>query len=256
MIYITAICLALLLGSFFYNWSLRQINSIQNKKDSKKSIIKGHSVCDHCGHQLSLIDLIPVIGFVIRKGKCHYCHKSISKYYPLSEIALALVFVILLHRADLLFSHYYQIPLLILAICYLYAAAWVDAVTGMLPDVLNFSAVFLALLYRLSFGINSIHHIVYSVIILVGLVLLCHLGRERLWGQGDNIYLFSISLILPQSHNVFWVIAISSWIAVLFLLIKNKFNYKTIKGSKVHYSPYLFLAMLVFIYIYPYKLLW
>jgi prepilin signal peptidase PulO-like enzyme (type II secretory pathway) len=256
MIYIIITCLALLLGSFFYNWSSRQINSIQSKKGSQKSITKGHSVCDHCGHQLLFVDLIPIIGFVLRQGRCHYCHKNISRYYPMSEIALVLIFFMLYHRYDLLFSHYYQIPLLVLAICYLYSAAWVDALTGMIPDILNFSAVFLALLYRLSFGISHAPHIAYSVAILVGLVLLCYLSREQLWGQGDNIYLFSISLILPYSHNIFWVIAISSWIAVLFLLIKNKFNYKTIKGSKVHYSPYLFLAMLVFIYIYPYKLLW
>lgn len=51
---------------------------------------KERSICPACGHKLAFMDLIPLISWVILKGKCRYCNSPIGIRYPLSEIAFSL----------------------------------------------------------------------------------------------------------------------------------------------------------------------
>lgn len=57
------------------------------------SITTGKSMCPHCRHELTAKDLVPVLSWLSLGGKCRYCGKSISKQYPLVELATALLFV-------------------------------------------------------------------------------------------------------------------------------------------------------------------
>ena len=70
--------MGLILGSF--------INVVALRDKNRKSILNGRSKCPNCKHQLVWYDLIPILSFVFLKGKCRYCHKSISLRYPLVEI--------------------------------------------------------------------------------------------------------------------------------------------------------------------------
>lgn len=52
------------------------------------------SRCDSCGHRLGPLDLIPVLGFFLARGKCKYCGESFSIRYALWEAAAGLLFVL------------------------------------------------------------------------------------------------------------------------------------------------------------------
>ncbi|MEA3304466.1 MAG: prepilin peptidase, partial [Patescibacteria group bacterium] len=43
-------------------------------------------MCPHCQHTLSAKELIPLVSFLIQKGKCKHCHEKISLQYPLVEL--------------------------------------------------------------------------------------------------------------------------------------------------------------------------
>lgn len=49
-------------------------------------------MCPGCKHQLSIVDLIPVISWILLKGRCRYCKKTISVQYPLVELLTAILF--------------------------------------------------------------------------------------------------------------------------------------------------------------------
>src|SRR3990167_6061984 len=61
----------------------------------KNKKITGRSQCDFCKKKLKPIDLIPVFSFFQLGGKCKYCRKKLSFYYPFVEIVTAVVFVVL-----------------------------------------------------------------------------------------------------------------------------------------------------------------
>ena len=50
-----------------------------------------YSVCDFCHHPLSWWQLIPILGFIIQRGRCHWCETQISAFFPLSELMIILV---------------------------------------------------------------------------------------------------------------------------------------------------------------------
>lgn len=56
------------------------------------SILWGRSECPHCKHRLYARDLIPIFSFLFQGRKCRYCHKKISRLYPILELGSAIIF--------------------------------------------------------------------------------------------------------------------------------------------------------------------
>lgn len=75
----------LIFGSFF--------NVVGLRVPMKQSIVKPRSACPKCGHQLSAIELIPVLSYVIQKGRCRGCQSRISPIYPIMELLTGVLFV-------------------------------------------------------------------------------------------------------------------------------------------------------------------
>lgn len=67
------------------------ITSLKAKQAKRQNLTR--SVCWNCNHKLNFIDLLPVFGFLIRKGKCAYCKTSIDKKYFLYELLIANTFL-------------------------------------------------------------------------------------------------------------------------------------------------------------------
>ncbi len=45
------------------------------------------SACDACGHVLGVVDLLPVVNWIVSLGRCRYCGVKVSAFYPLIELA-------------------------------------------------------------------------------------------------------------------------------------------------------------------------
>ena len=75
--------LGTIIGSFLNVLILRY-----GKKD-----ITGRSACPFCGKTLQWYELIPILSFIIQRGKCRLCESKISWQYPLVEFATGSIFV-------------------------------------------------------------------------------------------------------------------------------------------------------------------
>ncbi len=58
-----------------------------------KSWVHGRSECPECGHQLAAKDLVPVVSWLLLRGRCRYCRKPI-KDSPVVELACGVVFAV------------------------------------------------------------------------------------------------------------------------------------------------------------------
>ena len=56
-----------------------------------EDFIHGKSHCPECGAELTAADLIPVISFVMSRGRCRHCGAGISARYPLTELLFAIL---------------------------------------------------------------------------------------------------------------------------------------------------------------------
>jgi leader peptidase (prepilin peptidase)/N-methyltransferase len=59
-----------------------------------ESIVGPRSRCASCGAQIAAYDNIPIVSWLLLRGRCRCCHERISIRYPLIEIATGLLFAV------------------------------------------------------------------------------------------------------------------------------------------------------------------
>lgn len=82
--------LGTVIGSFLNVVALRTV--------SGKKFYHGRSECIHCLSTINWFDNIPILSFLILKGKCRSCNRSISLQYPLLEFVTGVVFMLLFNQ--------------------------------------------------------------------------------------------------------------------------------------------------------------
>ncbi len=63
------------------------------------SSMLGRSACPHCKHQIRAHHLVPVLSWLLLRGRCPDCHKAIHAQYPIVEALGAAIGVIVAFRA-------------------------------------------------------------------------------------------------------------------------------------------------------------
>ena len=183
--------------------------------------LKLRSRCDHCGEQLKVKNLIPILSFLLQKGKSTCCNKKLNYKYLISEIGLASFFMICLY-----FDNLTTVGLLFPALLLI---ALIDEKFKEIPLVLN-----IYILLWISLNSNIGEHLMASA--LVGLFLLSlywgylFLRKVEGIGLGDVILLTSISLYygLPE---IFYLITISSCLLLLKIIISQRYKEQHAFGS-------------------------
>jgi len=89
-------------------------------------IVLGASRCPGCGKRIRVSDLVPIVSFVMLKGRCRACGGAISMRYPAVELAAGLIFAMIFVRygASLEFLQYSVLA------AFLIVAGMIDLETG------------------------------------------------------------------------------------------------------------------------------
>jgi len=150
----------LLVGSFLNVVILRLPRRMewQWKRDSREilgepelydppppGIVVERSHCPHCGHQLSWYENIPVLSWLVLRGKCRSCKAPISAQYPAIELLTMLLFVACVWR----FGFGWQGFGALVLTGFLVAASGIDVRTQLLPDSLTLPLMWLGLIASL-----------------------------------------------------------------------------------------------------------
>lgn len=61
-----------------------------------ENFVRGRSHCPCCGHALNMTDMIPILSWILLKGRCRYCRGHISAQYPAVELITGSAFVLCL----------------------------------------------------------------------------------------------------------------------------------------------------------------
>src|SRR5438045_6664371 len=85
--YVTVVCgvFGLLVGSF--------LNVVIYRVPRKESVVRPRSRCPGCGTQLAERDNVPVVSWLLLRGKCRTCGEPISARYPMVELLTGGLFV-------------------------------------------------------------------------------------------------------------------------------------------------------------------
>lgn len=110
-----------------------------------ESVVTPGSRCPSCGRRLAVVDLVPVLSWVLLRGRCRTCGAPISPRYPLVEALMAGTFAALA-AAFPPEAHGAAVLPLLAVVAMLVMAALIDLERYVLPDVLTLPALALALL--------------------------------------------------------------------------------------------------------------
>lgn len=241
-LYITVFIFGLCAGSF--------LNCVIYRLEKGKSFTKGRSFCPKCKHVLNALDLIPVVSFLMLRGKCRYCKKKISSQYLLVEIFTGLLFVLIFGHLtfgfDLSFDIWILTFLYLLTIaCFLIIIFIYDLKHYIIPDKIIYPAIGLAFLYRIV-NLETLQTAFIAGIAAAAFFFLIWLISKGKWmGFGDVKLAFFMGLFLGWPGilvGLFSAFLIGSAVGIaLILLAKKKLK------SEVPFGPFLitgtFLAL-------------
>ena len=251
--------LGLSIGSF--------LNVVICRLETKEPIISGRSHCPYCGTVLKWFDLIPLVSFVLQKGKCRYCQKKISWQYPLVEISTGLLFlsVILSQQTKNLFldpSLAFRMTFYLIIISFLIVILVYDLKHYLIPDKIIYPAIIISLLYLfINLGAkfpsrelsSQIYNPFLSAILASGFFLSLVLISKGKWmGLGDVKLAFLMGLVLgwPNILLALFLSFLSGAIVGIFLIVLGKKGLK----SQIPFGPFL-SASTALILLYGYQLI-
>ncbi|HSX44029.1 MAG TPA: prepilin peptidase [Candidatus Saccharimonadales bacterium] len=91
---ILGLCLGSFVNAFVWRFHKQETSKKLSKKQKQElSIMHGRSMCPHCQHQLAAKDLIPIVSWLMLKGRCRYCHQKIEDS-PIVEFTTATLFLV------------------------------------------------------------------------------------------------------------------------------------------------------------------
>lgn len=193
----------------------------------KKVSINGHSHCDQCQHQLRFVDVLPIFGFLINGGKCHYCKTKIPVRHLLIEIMGGLLFTL----SFLLIGWSLELIVALVLITVMLIESLSDAYHTEVIDTVWIIGAVPLLVIRIIDG-TILTHLLSSGIMFGLMFLLAFLGekifKKEAFGGGDiKLYAF-IGLALPIYPSLL----------SLFFASAAGFIYAIINGKKAgQYIP-------------------
>jgi leader peptidase (prepilin peptidase)/N-methyltransferase len=105
-----------------------------------ESLVRPRSRCPRCGTQLRAVDNVPLLSWLLLRGRCHACGARISVVYPLTELACGALFV----AAVLFFEDLWAAALAAPFLSLLFALSVIDLRHRKLPNRLVYPAVVLS----------------------------------------------------------------------------------------------------------------
>lgn len=180
--YLIAAAFGLIFGSFF--------NVVIYRLPREKSL--GHrSQCPSCGKLIHWYDNIPVLSFLILRGRCRNCGLRISWQYPLVEITSGLLFALM---------YWWSIDV----VPEMLKLGPVQSSKALQPEL--FIGLVLVSILIISTGVDITHGIIPNVVILAGLILMLPMvvAFALYRGQPGRI---GISIVSAVAGAAFFLVA-------------------------------------------------
>ncbi len=228
--------LGLFVGSFLAN--------VVYRLKKKEQFVKGRSKCPHCRHELSALDLIPVLSWLLLRGKCRYCKEKISGEYALIEFVTGILFALsfsALNPDTGIAGAQFAVWLVILS--GLIVLAVYDLKWYLLPDKILVPLMFPAVILLLLSYIDSNSYKVITGPIIAAIVfggffyLLAAVSSGKWMGGGDIKLSFLMGLLLGvQKTSVAMLLAFNAAAIVgLYLLATKKLK----RDHQIPFGPFL-----------------
>jgi leader peptidase (prepilin peptidase)/N-methyltransferase len=245
VIYAVTATVGLCVGSF--------LNVVIWRSPRGLSVVSPPSACPNCHRELAARDNIPVVSWLVLRGRCRYCRTPISAQYPIVELATAGLFVGVLGRL----GRSWAVPAYCALMAGLLALGWIDVEHHRLPRQvvlvhLGVVVVLLALASGLEDRWSALLIGLACAAAWSGVFAAIHFASPRHLGFGDVRFAvvlgLSLGWISARTALVGFFAANVIGLVVTFVLIAMS---RTERSAEVPYGIYLASGVAVAFYFGP-----
>lgn len=218
------------------------LNVLIDRLPQEKSIV-GRSHCDHCHKKLRWYDLIPVISYIMLRGRCRYCKMKLSVQYPLIEIVTGVSFAFVWSTSMIdVFGIVPRIFLLSItaSLIVIFVA---DLKYQIIPDSIQVILFLSILLFFVFEGLTPLlffNHVVSAIAVMLPIFLIFIITKGRGIGFGDVKLAFSIGFLMGWKGGLMalYIGFILGALVGIALLIGKRKGLK----SKIAFGPFLVIG--------------
>lgn len=231
-------------------------NIIGYRLSIKESLFE-KAYCDNCHHTLSFMDKIPILSYILNKGKCKYCQNKISPIYIIFEILTGLLFSLTYISFMESNNPGIQIFLALVFVSTLIIIMFGDIKYMLIPNSLLIVASIIVIFLKLYLGykneeILSVMDAGYEVIFMLidaGIMFLIMLVIKKLGdmvfkkeslGGGDIKMMAFVAIMMGYELSII-IIFIASFIALPISII-NAYKKNQVM---LPFGPYLAIATII-----------
>jgi len=214
---------------------------------ARESVVTPHSRCPHCQTTIRWYHNLPVISWILLKGRCAYCGTPFSVRYPLVEAFTGALFALFLYRFG-----FHPVTLVAwLLVAALVAISFIDLDHQIIPDVISLPGIPIGFLCSFVLPWVSWQSSLLGILLGGGILLAIALGYEWLtkqegMGLGDVKLLAMLGAFLgaPAILPIIFLASImGTLVGVPLMLIKRA-------GRKlaIPFGPFLAGAALIYLF--------
>ena len=228
----------IVMGSFYHVVATRLSND--------ESIVFPGSHCPKCNHFLKWYENIPVVSYLILKGKCSHCHSKIPISYLIVEVITGLLFMACFHAFG--FSLMLLISLIFISSLVIVIVSDIEYMI-ILDEVLVVSALMIILIYLVGDGwLKMAYHIYNGIGAFVAMYSIKLLGdkvfKKESLGGGDIklMFLFGLVIGFPMAICTIFLATFIAFPIALIILFSDKENI-------IPFGPFLSIAAILILVV-------
>lgn len=207
-----------------------------------EDVVKSRSRCDNCKKILKWYNLIPLVSFIVQRGKCSSCGQKISSEHFFAEIFTGLLF--LLTSIYFSFGYNYLTGLIIVSLMVIIFISDFKYMI-ILDSPLVVSVVLIIILKLIYFGFKTtIYSIISGLILFLIMLLIEKLGslilKKDSLGGGDIKFAFLMGLTLDVKLGIV-ALVLSTFLALPYAVA----SVKIMKSHEFPYGPFLAGALFI-----------
>ena len=220
-----------ILGTIFGSF----LNVVIYRLPQKESIIVGRSHCPKCNHVIRPAELIPILSYILLRGKCKECKAAISIRYPLIEAITGLLFLI----SYLTFGISAQLLIALPLTMILIVITMIDIDTLEIYDRFQIMLFILALINLMISPLPWIDHVIGFFIISIPFYIIALLTNGMGGGDIKLIAIAGFLLGYQATLVTFFISTLTGSIWAIYLLIIKKSGRKT----QLPFGPFLCIGI-------------
>lgn len=195
--------------------------------------LDGRSQCFSCNRQLRWYELLPVVSFLLQRGRCNHCSSKISPQYIIIELVTGILFATIAYQ---FFGEFLLIPWLVFAVFAVVITGY-DMKHHMIPWKPLVGMFVTALFLPTSLWGFFLVPLPFLLIWLA--------SKGKAIGFGDVEIMALLGFVLGISGG-FSAVFLAFWIATILVAvwaIVMRKNIKTLRKHPIPFGPFLLLGM-------------